>query len=319
MVGGPLGGPHLAEMLNKRVGLFRFELIERLDPNAPGWTIAQRSEWVCANSDEVNRRAQGSYNAWIKGKAGFSVAGDPQTVYDDDCMFGYRLYGPGNTFISETTESLGVYRKVRRLRQWPAHQPVVVATRTSRCQDCAKFRDCATGLAEARHAIPANPNGYTCWRPGGACGPDHVTIHVTDGLTPQDIQGIPGLAEDFEGQVAFRNAEIIDAAFKAASISCSKCSYPDHAGYFATILGDYIRWTQVLHRIRVQEYRNEQCGHDVGMRETKRLQAESHVETNRAILKPMWPCEECIARYNPTGRLNQGPKNAPVMKGILDD
>jgi hypothetical protein len=39
---------------------------------------------------------------------------------------------------------------------------------------------------------------------------------------------------------------------------------------------------------------------------------------SRFQLKQMWPCEECIRRYNPTGRHNHPPTNSPVEMEFLN-
>jgi hypothetical protein len=35
-------------------------------------------------------------------------------------------------------------------------------------------------------------------------------------------------------------------------------------------------------------------------------------------LKEIWPCADCIIRYNPTARINHELRNRPKLKGFLD-
>ena len=131
---------------------------------------------------------------------------------------------------------------------------------------------------------------------------------------------------------AERNGEILDAAFKRASIECPHCNFPQNCGRFRRLLYHYTRLKIKLHRMRqaynssildrwgecyrsLWRYKNER---EYGRSEQNALYRE--VMSERRDLQEIWPCDECRLRYNPTGRRNDCyPEfNQPQTKGFLE-
>ena len=129
-----------------------------------------------------------------------------------------------------------------------------------------------------------------------------------------------------------RNAEVIGEAFRRASIRCEHCNYPQNAGRFSGLLHDYTRARIDLHhawrRYHRQIEEDPESQHACYWRMGKFDYARDHRNSLhrrlvllRSELADIWPCDECIKAFNPTGKMKDiyPPRNAPKGKGFVEE
>jgi hypothetical protein len=119
------------------------------------------------------------------------------------------------------------------------------------------------------------------------------------------------------------NAAVIGRAFQTASIGCCKCMYPQSAESFHRWLGIYAQEKIELHHVTRKYNIHARCcdsynrgywprGCDTcASFYKKELDLKKNSRITRRILREMWPCEDCIIRYNPTGRWKHPPTSEP--------
>ena len=116
------------------------------------------------------------------------------------------------------------------------------------------------------------------------------------------------------------NGRVISAAFKAASIGCPNCEFPQNCATFRILLYDYTDARIQLHRQerlarwswdRYHSYRSCQSFASID-----KLSYDMRV--TRSMLQDIWPCDDCKTRFNPTGKLKLPSFNAPKGKDFLE-
>lgn len=136
------------------------------------------------------------------------------------------------------------------------------------------------------------------------------------------------LLADADIEADFRNAEVLQAAFRARGLRCGDCNYPQNAAIFDSLLFAYAdaKVDEHYHFVRYDPpyWREDMWSNDAGHGrcvEAARVKAR----TLRWRLTAMWPCERCMKRFNPTKRYRRMwkflPKCLPtnVAKEFLDD
>ena len=117
------------------------------------------------------------------------------------------------------------------------------------------------------------------------------------------------------------NADVISAAFKRANVSCPNCDFPKNCGEFRSLLYDYTDAKIQLHRInRLERWSWERLNHWTGALPSakQRIALEQTENYSRDLLRAIWPCQDCIERFNPTGKIKYPNFNAPKGKDFLE-
>ena len=146
------------------------------------------------------------------------------------------------------------------------------------------------------------------------------------------MNNILATLEAVDQRLAFRNGEIIGAAFRNASISCYRCSYPENAEDFSFWLSYHVTEKIELHRAtkrrdthhnyclisdRQGGWRRDPCA-KCNEYSQEVYKWEHSSKSSHDDLKNIWPCSDCIELYNPTARINHSLRNQPELKGFLD-
>lgn len=116
-----------------------------------------------------------------------------------------------------------------------------------------------------------------------------------------------------------QNGRVIDLAFRMRNFHCAQCQYPQNAKRFDELLFSYVhlkRRAQILSR--GDDYLHTFSTLD---RPPGDLNLRLFVARNK--LKKIWPCPDCMKRFNPTGRYRRSFRSvgrcAPTLtKGFLD-
>jgi hypothetical protein len=133
------------------------------------------------------------------------------------------------------------------------------------------------------------------------------------------------LAEAFE-DADWRNAEVIQKAFRSRGLRCPHCDYPQNALDFEQLLRQYAntRVAEHYHSVRYDPpYWREHTA--LSVHGPLLYEAQRNANTLRQLLHSIWPCEHCTKRFNPTARQRRSfkflPKRFPtnVAKEFLDD
>jgi len=129
---------------------------------------------------------------------------------------------------------------------------------------------------------------------------------------------ITEIFEEIDHVAALANGAIISQAFRAASIHCPDCKYPENAGTFRWRIMDYNDAVKRFFRMK-RAYDNAHYSFSwLAAKDLTLIECcERENKAERKVLKGIWPCEECIIRYNPTGRRAHNPSNQPIMKGLI--
>ena len=135
------------------------------------------------------------------------------------------------------------------------------------------------------------------------------------------------LMAEAEADADWRNAEVIQAAYRARGLRCGDCDYPQNAGVFEQLLFDYEAAKIGLHFHQVRYdppyWSYHEGGSDYHLRMVHYYQGS--VRTLRDDLTRMWPCQNCMKRFNPTRRTRRIWKFIPIRfpandaKEFLDD
>lgn len=127
------------------------------------------------------------------------------------------------------------------------------------------------------------------------------------------------------------NATVIGEAFRLASITCDHCKYPENAKSFHEWLINYVNLKMKGRRLHRAFLRTDWCGgrhvrpwmwedEDDYLRVHHSL-LRGRIKHARAMLEMMWPCQECLERYNPTGKKVSDiypPRKRPEGKGFIE-
>jgi uncharacterized CHY-type Zn-finger protein len=114
------------------------------------------------------------------------------------------------------------------------------------------------------------------------------------------------------------NGRVISAAFKAASISCPNCKFPQNCVKFRSLLYDYTEEKMTIHRLT--KIGNASYPYHIGWGRCHDELARTRYAAGltRNMLQAIWPCDDCKTRFNPTGKLKLPPFNAPKGKDFLE-
>ena len=116
------------------------------------------------------------------------------------------------------------------------------------------------------------------------------------------------------------NAIVISAAFKAASISCPNCEFPQNCAEFRSLLYAYSDSKIQLHRH--ERLADWSWGHYHSYRACRSRASLDRLEYDtrltRSMLQDIWPCDDCKTRFNPTGKRKLLSFNAPKGKDFLE-
>lgn len=101
--------------------------------------------------------------------------------------------------------------------------------------------------------------------------------------------------------LALKNqAKILMNVFSDKETSCSCCNYPNNQDFFENILNIYCKYKLNLH------WENKRLSNTF---EIKIQKLDVIVAQYRDLLKTMWPCNNCMKIYNPTGKLKYKNKD----------
>ena len=140
------------------------------------------------------------------------------------------------------------------------------------------------------------------------------------------MEALKSLHESVEKIVRARHGEIVDRAIRLASISCPNCDLPDNWDVFRSLLLSYTRKKLAMHRLqRSMRYAPfaHWCGEpDDPVTSTDsvayaRLEKSAH--DTRNLLKAYWPCQDCLAELNPTGKKKYNSTNRPKGRSLLEN
>lgn len=124
----------------------------------------------------------------------------------------------------------------------------------------------------------------------------------------------------------WRQAEVIQRAFRERGLRCPNCDYPQNAVQFDRDLGYYIHY-----KIKMHYHLSRYDPHLWSSREPSDrhyslfFNAEVEAERLRYNLRLIWPCEDCMRRFNPTGKYRRMwasiPKKFPtaLVKEFMDE
>lgn len=117
-----------------------------------------------------------------------------------------------------------------------------------------------------------------------------------------------------------RNAEVISVAFKRASIGCPNCNFPKNVGEFRSLLWTYTELKIRLHRAnRVSHWPYHRWGSVSVRRDCKEaFELEAEANRTRHYLRSIWPCQDCIEQFNPTGKKKYPNFNIPQGKDFIE-
>lgn len=117
-----------------------------------------------------------------------------------------------------------------------------------------------------------------------------------------------------------RNAEVISVAFKRASVGCPNCNFPKNCGEFRSLLWVYTDAKIRLHRIeKIERWSFHRWGSDrVRFDVTIEQQIERDANYTRFQLRSIWPCQDCIEQFNPTGKKKYPNFNIPQGKDFIE-
>lgn len=135
---------------------------------------------------------------------------------------------------------------------------------------------------------------------------------------------VPAIFSKINYQANLRNAEVLANAFRRATIFCENCKYPQNSIKFREWLHQHIKAKVDLHRAeKHQDWHQaynckflscKRCG-DLSK---KILELSKEVRHTKYFLKTYWPCEDCITKYNPTGRWNHPPTSNPKGQEFIN-
>ena len=97
---------------------------------------------------------------------------------------------------------------------------------------------------------------------------------------------------DVRHAASLRNLDVMRLAWQRVGTRCPHCNFPENAGQFIRLLSDYIDARVNLTHAR-QRWDNDGSY-------TWVVRWMDRASVLRVSLTAMWPCEECILRFNPT-------------------
>lgn len=117
-----------------------------------------------------------------------------------------------------------------------------------------------------------------------------------------------------------RNADVISLAFRQANVSCPNCNFPKNCGEFRSLLWTYTEAKIRLHRIEKIDRWPFHRWDSWRWRTDRAIEADIEQVANytRHLLRNIWPCQDCIERYNPTGKKKHPSFNAPQGKDFIE-
>ena len=123
--------------------------------------------------------------------------------------------------------------------------------------------------------------------------------------------------------VASENGEVVAEAFMSANVRCDKCNYPENHDEFTTRHRAYAEARVEHQRLkRSREIWEMEHRHWTIMR--NRVDPNDlatrywSVRRLRRYLKQIWPCVDCIKRFNPTGRIAHPDTSTPDRRLFND-
>lgn len=106
------------------------------------------------------------------------------------------------------------------------------------------------------------------------------------------------LQDEAAALAASLNPIIVASAMRTYSSNCTDCNYMENVELFDRLREEYTRWKIRFHHICNREHDSE-----------RRLSGDGWLDmafvnmTNlHHKLRQIWPCESCMARFNPTRR-----------------
>jgi len=117
-----------------------------------------------------------------------------------------------------------------------------------------------------------------------------------------------------------RNADVISLAFKRSGIGCPTCNFPKNCGEFRSLLWTYTEAKIRLHRVeKIHRWPYHRWG-SCAVRTDVKYEAELERDANytRFLLGRIWPCQECIEQFNPTGKKKYPHFNIPQGKDFIE-
>lgn len=120
-------------------------------------------------------------------------------------------------------------------------------------------------------------------------------------------------------QAALRNFEVITNVFGMPL--CPDCDYPQNYIKFDRLLLEHTRHKIVQHRMKIRET-DEYYNINLLISQGRyfHLNINTVVQDDKLLhedLMKIWPCENCIKKYNPSKRDNQFPKRYP-KQGVVN-
>jgi hypothetical protein len=137
------------------------------------------------------------------------------------------------------------------------------------------------------------------------------------------------LLDDIGVAADLSNGAVISEAFRLASIGCDECFFPKNASEFRMLLRCYTRVKIKIHRARRafnDDYPSRGFWHGRYLEKEAMSFAAAHrseywreARALRDQLSVIWPCLDCMERYNPTCRKAHGYDfNFPQGKGFIE-
>lgn len=117
------------------------------------------------------------------------------------------------------------------------------------------------------------------------------------------MNSINEILDEVAAATSLNNGEIVVRAIENMGITCLKCNYPNNARMFIELLYEYTRFKITAYRFNKRSFES--------------YESNLFNETT-SLIKRIWPCEDCMKLFNPTGRIKLGPKIYPQTRGVLD-
>jgi hypothetical protein len=115
-----------------------------------------------------------------------------------------------------------------------------------------------------------------------------------------------------------QNGSVISLAFRRASVHCPSCAFPENVADFKSQLRDYTELRQAEHRARKSYWCSFYRYGTLYQRYTSPAILGCRADELRRRLEKIWPCQDCITRYNPTGKIKYPRFSAPKQKAFIE-
>lgn len=115
------------------------------------------------------------------------------------------------------------------------------------------------------------------------------------------------------------NFKVVISVLTNCLVRCENCRYPQNWERFGKLLKKYSAECLKYHRLnkhrRYGQDRKSLYFYDPLLASTQREK-----EYLKALLGPLRPCQECIDKYNPTGKRKKPPQNIPAdLRNTIKD